>query len=166
MEIVKATLVYLVSDGKTLMLQKEKRIGDPNSRKFTQPGGKIELELKETPIQAACRETFQETGITLINPTYTGTVLFDNTERAFSDMPATKHFLVHCFRASEYSGTLTGTKEGTPIWVENNKLKELNRHEGDCLIDSIMADGRKFSAVIYHVGTKLCQEKTYVTYFD
>jgi ADP-ribose pyrophosphatase YjhB (NUDIX family) len=164
MEIIKATLAYLESEGKILMLEKGVRTNDPNSTKFTQPGGKI--NPGETPMQAIEREFPEETGLELLDPVYVGTVLFDNSERLFSGMPAKKHFLVHVFRARKYRGELRGTSEGTPTWVEKIKLAGLNRHEGDTLLDNFVDSGRKFSAVIYHIGTKVSHEKSYVTYFD
>ena len=165
MKIVYATLYYLESDNKILMLEKGIREDDPNSRLFTQPGGKI--DEGETPLQAVCRESRQETGLDLIDAIQVGTVLFDNSERTFSDMPATKHFFVHVFKTTKYSGKLNqGTEEGKPVWIDKSKLENLVRHEGDILLDNFVKSGRNFAGVIYHVGTKLNLKKSSVSYLD
>lgn len=166
MKLVEAVLYYLEDNENILMLEKGKRDGDPNSTKYTQPGGKV--NPGETPLQAVRRESPEETGLELMDPVYAGEVLFDNTERTFSDMPATKHFRVHIFRATKYyRGNLKeNTPEGKPSWIKKSDLERLTRHEGDKLVDEWVRDGRKFIGVIYHIGTILNKERSRVTFYD
>lgn len=62
-----ATLCILKNNNKFLLL---KRLKEPNKDNFTPVGGK--LEFFETPLKAAIRETFEETGIKVDTMKYCG----------------------------------------------------------------------------------------------
>lgn len=90
------------------------------------PGGKHEHD--ETPLQAAIRETFEETGIKATNP------VLKVVATHFHDYKP-KVYLVYIFSASDFSGDLVESDEGKPMWLpikevlESPKLyPDLKRH--------------------------------------
>jgi 8-oxo-dGTP diphosphatase len=70
---MKTVLNYIEKDNHYLLIHKQKK--DMNFNKFMGVGGKI--ESNETPNEAAIRETFEETGLT-IEPIFKGNVFFHN----------------------------------------------------------------------------------------
>ena len=65
-----AVLCILQADDKFLLLLRNRQ---PNRGLYTPVGGKI--NPFESPVQAAIRETHEETGISLKNPQYRGTLV-------------------------------------------------------------------------------------------
>ena len=65
-----AVLCILKSGDRFLLLKRKK---DPNQGKFTPVGGKIDPH--ESPLHAAVRETFEETGIRVAAPRYRGVMV-------------------------------------------------------------------------------------------
>lgn len=65
-----AVLCVLKNKQQFLLL---KRLKEPNKNRYTPVGGK--LDPYETPLQAALRETMEETGIVLSNMKYCGTLV-------------------------------------------------------------------------------------------
>jgi 8-oxo-dGTP diphosphatase len=101
---VKATLVFIVRDGKILLIEKKRGLG---AGKVNGPGGK--LDPGETPLECAIRETQEELMITVKDPRKVAELWFE-----MSDHPS-----IHChvFMASDFSGTPTETDEAVPLWV-------------------------------------------------
>ena len=67
-----STLCYIEKDGQYLMLHRVKKEHDINEGKWIGVGG--HLEEGESPLDCVIRETFEETGLKLINPRYRGLV--------------------------------------------------------------------------------------------
>jgi len=165
MEVKRAVLCYVHNQNRWLMMQKGARENDPNSGKYTSPGGKI--EPGETPEQTVVREIEEETGLVITNPELRGTVLFDNSERFFNGKKAEKHFFVHIFYTESFSGQLTtGEITEIPVWIPDSKIEEIAQHEGDKILLDAVKTGRKFSALIYQIGEKYCSEKSHISYLD
>jgi 8-oxo-dGTP pyrophosphatase MutT (NUDIX family) len=159
------TLYYLVSEGKTLMIEKGVRENDPNSQGIAAPGGN--LNPGESPLQGAIRECGEESGVTPTNTTYRGCVLFNNKDRIFKNWKNPTDFMVYIFVGSKYNGELNnGTREGKPIWVKNSELVDKTTEEGDRLILEWLTTKRKFSGVIKYDGEKLNHEESYVQFHD
>ena len=130
------TFTFLRVDGQTLMMKRDKDSTDFLYGKCVAPGGKIE-DIDKTPEDCAHRECFEETDLTLIRPlTNRGRVFFDNKNRNFGGKPAKFNFLVYIFESNSYTGSLDYNKDpkGTPIWVPNNKLRDLPIERGDHFI--------------------------------
>ncbi len=100
----RATLCFLIQDGKILLIRKKRGLG---AGKINGPGGRI--EPGEEPHECAVRETAEEVGLTPRNVQNRGELHFQ-----FAD-----GYSLHCtvFIANEYTGELMETDEALPIWT-------------------------------------------------
>lgn len=162
---------YLFNNEKFLIIQKIKRKDDPNSEFCTLPGGKLtDLERgfnSAGRLEAAIRETQEETGLTLINPKLRGIILFNNTERVFDNWPNPQDYLVYVFYSNHFSGKLKKeSDEGIPMWVDKISISKLPKNSGDEKIYEWLKDGRYFVGTIKHKGKVLDEFGTFVDYFN
>lgn len=90
----------------------ENRI-DPDWPGICFPGGHV--EAAEAFTDAAVRETFEETGLTIKDPRLCGVKQFqtDNDER----------YVVFFYKATRFSGALTSSDEGEVLWLYREDLK-------------------------------------------
>ena len=115
------TLCYIEKDEKYLMLHRTKKEGDINRDKWIGVGGHF---LKnETPEECLLREVFEETGLTLLSYRFRGLITF------ISDKWQTEYMCL--FTADEFEGELKECDEGDLVWVEKDRIGELNLWEGD-----------------------------------
>lgn len=142
MSMKQTVLVYIENDNHYLLIHKQKP--DMNFNKHMGVGGKI--EAGETPLQAAKRETLEETGLTLINPTFRGEVYFHSNDYI------EKMFL---FTASQFTGELVASSEGDLIWVHKDRLKSLLMWEGDYQFLERLNQKVVFVMHLYYEGEKL-----------
>ena len=100
----RATLCFLIQDGKILLIRKKRGLG---AGKINGPGGRI--EPGEEPHDCAVRETSEEVGLTPLDVQNRGELHFQ-----FAD-----GYSLHCtvFVANEYTGELLETDEALPIWT-------------------------------------------------
>ena len=100
----RATLCFLIRDGKILLIRKKRGLG---AGKINGPGGRI--EPGEEPHECAVRETSEEVGLTPLDVQNRGELHFQ-----FAD-----GYSLHCtvFVANEYTGELVETDEALPIWT-------------------------------------------------
>ena len=100
----RATLCFLIQDGKILLIRKKRGLG---AGKINGPGGRI--EPGEEPHECAVRETSEEVGLTPLDVQNRGELHFQ-----FAD-----GYSLHCtvFVANEYTGELVETDEALPIWT-------------------------------------------------
>lgn len=83
----------------------------------TFPGGHV--ENGESIYDSAVREAYEETGLTIKNLKPCGTIHWHNTE-------TNDKYFVHCFKATEFSGTLTDkTDEGEVFFTSIDALKKM-----------------------------------------
>ena len=124
---VSTTNMLIVKDGKGLFIKRSETLEDFPGWLML-PGGK--QEGTETPYQAAIRETFEETGLKVINPQLKVIATHNHDYK-------NKIYLVYIFNADEFSGELIDFEEGKgePVWLpleetlENPKLyPDLKRH--------------------------------------
>jgi ADP-ribose pyrophosphatase YjhB (NUDIX family) len=164
------TMSYLECDKGILMIRKNARGDDPNSRYCTLPGGKLESNEKgANPVgrlESAIRETQDESGITLIEPVLRGTILFDNRDRTFSDWTNPTSFLVYIFSAASYHGDLRPSDEGTPFWASWEEIEGFPKNPGDKYMYQWLKDGRPFFGVIKHKGNEIDFEGTWVDFLQ
>jgi 8-oxo-dGTP pyrophosphatase MutT (NUDIX family) len=163
-------MAYIVSKGKVLMIKKVVRENDPNSGYFTLPGGKIKFEEKGLNNifgrrESAIRETLEETGIRMLNPVLQGIILFDNSQRTFSDWKNPDNFLVYIYSSKKFSGKIKASDEGVPYSVPLEKLEEVPSNSGDKLMYGWLKDGRKFFGVIYHKGNEVDEVNSWVDFY-
>jgi len=166
------THLHIPHNGNVLMVRKPQKGKDPNSGLCTLPGGKLEPEEKglkslKGRLEAAVRETEQETGLCILNPTLRGTVLFDNNERIFDNWPDAPDYLVHIVSSNHYSGNLLkkGDGEEIPFWVNQYNIPHLPQSAGDSLIyDWIRWHQKPFFGVIKHKGKEIDLEGSFVDF--
>ncbi|MBO4395844.1 MAG: 8-oxo-dGTP diphosphatase [Eubacterium sp.] len=141
------TLCYIERDNQYLMLHRNKKENDINHDKWIGVGGHF-LE-NETPEECLLREVLEETGLILTSYRFRGLITFISDEwqteymclftaDGFKSKPGRE------IRASVYgqdnapeSGSMTGDSglidcdEGELVWVDKNRIGELNLWEGD-----------------------------------
>ena len=103
--------VLVMVENKQKQLLVENRT-DPSWPGICFPGGHV--ERSEAFTDAAVRETYEETGLTIENPRLCGVKQFQtkNDER----------YVVFFYKATKYHGTLTSSDEGEVLWVSREDL--------------------------------------------
>lgn len=102
-----AGVMLIVKDGLILGISRRN-----DKTKFGLPGGK--LEPGETPMQAAIRETLEETGVTV-------KVCSEIFRREESNTDG-EIFFTYCYRAMTWSGIPQDSEEGLVKWLTVNEL--------------------------------------------
>lgn len=127
----RATLLFVVRDGKVLLIHKKRGLG---AGKINGPGGRI--EEGETPEQCAIREVQEELHIAARNVVWTGNLKFQFVDG----------FSIECevFRTSDYDGTPTETNEAKPEWFDVANPPYDRMWADDRVWLPLMLDSRKF----------------------
>lgn len=112
------------------MIRKKRGLGQG---KINGPGGR--LESGETPLDAAIRETWEEIGITLLDPVAHAELSF-----AFADGYT---LFATVFIAYRYRGTLTETAEADPFWVKIEEIPYDRMWKDDELWLPKVLDGKR-----------------------
>jgi len=102
---VTATLVYVVEEGRVLLIRKKRGFG---AGKINGPGGKV--DEGEDVYQAAARELLEETGLHAYRLRHAGVL-------EFRDLDGGPELVVHVFTASA-SGAPRGSDEADPFWSD------------------------------------------------
>jgi 8-oxo-dGTP diphosphatase len=132
-----ATLCYLESDGKILMLHRVKKQGDIHKNKWNGLGGK--LESGESPKICALREIKEESGLTVNNLQFCGHITFP----IFDGKNDWHCFLYH---GSDLSGELIDSPEGILDWIDKDKVLELPLWDGDKIFIPWVLEKKHFMA--------------------
>ena len=105
----KATLLFVVQDGRVLLIRKKRGLG---AGKINGPGGRI--DPGETALEGACREAEEEVRIQPSGIEPCGELLFQ-----FLD-----GYSIHVwvFRADGFAGEPTETDEAVPLWFPISDL--------------------------------------------
>lgn len=117
-----ATLIYVLYQGKVLMLHRTKKINDVHEGKWNGLWGKF--EEWETPEECMMRELQEESGLRATKWTMKGIL----TAPQFSHG---KDWYIFIFVVEEFIGELIDCKEWELAWIPQEKLLELNLREGD-----------------------------------
>ena len=107
--VERATLLFVVRDGRVLLIHKKKGLG---AGKINGPGGRIEPD--ETPLAAAIREVQEELLVTPADVRESGQLFFQ-----FVDGHSIHGYV---FRASDCAGQPTETVEAIPLWASVDEL--------------------------------------------
>ena len=128
---IPATLVFVVRDGKILLIDKKTGIG---KGKVNGPGGKI--EKGESPQACAIRECHEELGITVSNLQYCGQHRFQFVDGL------TIHVWV--YRTADFEGVPTESAEANPLWVSLDAIPYEQMWEDDALWIPMMLRNENF----------------------
>lgn len=145
-----ATLCYVMHEGKTLMLFRNKKPNDYHEGKWNGLGGKF--ENGESPEECAVREVEEESGLKMINPRMKGFITFPLFD-------GKKDWYVFLFTAEKFSGELIESSEGKLEWIPNDELVNLNLWDGDKIFLPWLFDDKYFSAkFVYENGKYVSHE--------
>jgi 8-oxo-dGTP diphosphatase len=128
---VRATLLFVVRDGRILLIHKKRGLG---AGKINGPGGK--LDPGEMPLAGAIREVQEEIGVTPRHVEQRGEIRFQ-----FTDGLAL-HGSV--FLARDCTGQLCETDEATPFWTTVDRIPYAQMWADDVFWIPTLLAGRKF----------------------
>jgi 8-oxo-dGTP diphosphatase len=117
-----ATLCYVMSEGKTLMIHRIKKQNDMHQGKWNGLGGK--LEMGETPEACAVREIREESGLVVKNMIFKGLITFPGFANE-------QDWYTFIFVVDRFDGELIDSEEGNLAWIDDDKLLDLPLWEGD-----------------------------------
>ncbi len=117
-----ATLVYVRSGGRTLMLHRVKKAQDMHAGKWNGLGGK--LEAGESPEMCAVREVREESGLVVKALEWRGLLTFPSFAQD-------EDWLAFVYVARIFSGELIDSPEGNLAWIPDAQLLELPLWPGD-----------------------------------
>jgi 8-oxo-dGTP diphosphatase len=127
----RAVLCFVLENGRVLLIRKKRGLG---AGKINGPGGRI--DPGEGALEAAVRETREETGLLPLDLKKAGELLFQ-----FAD-----GYALHCtvFKASGAEGSAVETDEAIPFWAETAKIPFPEMWPDDELWFPWMLSGRAF----------------------
>jgi len=126
-----ATLVFVINDGKILLIDKKTGIG---KGKINGPGGK--LENGESPEQCARREIREELGIHVSDLQYCGQQRFQFVDGL--------SIHVWVYKTGTFEGTPTESDEADPMWVPLDEIPYERMWEDDRIWLPMMLRGEHF----------------------
>lgn len=106
------TVLCMVSDSNGNILVEDRL--DPGWPGICFPGGHV--EPGEAFTEAAIRETYEETGLTIEDPQLCGVKQFQTDDGA--------RYVVFFFKATRYHGQLHSSDEGEVFWISRDELSK------------------------------------------
>jgi 8-oxo-dGTP diphosphatase len=150
MKTIVATLCYVKSNGRTLMMHRNKKPGDVHLGKWNGLGGK--LDAGESPDDCVVREIREESGLILHDPRLRGVLTFPNFKPG-------EDWLVFVYTASRFDGELGACAEGDLEWVEDAKVMDLPLWEGDRIFLPWLDGDRFFSGKFTYLDGRLARHE-------
>ncbi len=129
-----STLCYLEREGQYLMLHRTRKKNDINQDKWIGVGGHFEED--ESPEECLLREVKEETGYRLTSFCYRGIDTFVSGNGVTDYMSL--------FTADGFTGQEIVCDEGELMWVDKEKVLELNLWEGDKIFLKLLEEKREF----------------------
>ena len=105
------TVLCMITDKNGRLLMEDRK--DSSWPGVCFPGGHV--EPGEAFTDAAIREVWEETGLTIENPRLCGVKQFQNRNNA--------RYVVFFYRSNSFSGTLRSSDEGEVFWVDRDSLQ-------------------------------------------
>ncbi len=126
-----ATLVFVIRDGKILLINKKTGLG---KGKVNGPGGKV--EQGESPRDCAIRECQEELGITVSNLQYCGQHRFQFVDG----------YSIHVwvYRTADFEGVPTESAEAKPLWCPLDEIPYEQMWEDDRIWLPLVIGGEQF----------------------
>lgn len=139
-----ATLCYLKTGGKTLMMHRIKKANDIHQDKWNGLGGK--LDPGETPEECVVREVREESGLMIVEPILKGVLTFPKFANS-------EDWYAFVFVAHKFKGELIDSNEGILEWINDEHLLELDLWQGDRIFIPWLEQPDFFSGkFIYQAG--------------
>ena len=140
------TLCYIEKENKYLMLHRTSKKKDGNKDKWIGVGG--HFEKGESPEDCLLREVKEETGLELTSYQFRGIVTFRSDEWPDEYMCL--------YTADRYTGNIGNCDEVELVWVEKEKIMDLNIWEGDKIFLKLLMENQPFfSLKLEYKGDKL-----------
>lgn len=130
--IKKVATICVLKNGDHFLLLK--RAKEPNIGLYTPLGGK--LDPFETPLNAAIRETWEESGIKVNNMEFRGIL----TETS----PVDYNWISYVYLAEIEKQVTTESEEGTLEWMHIDELLKIPTPKTDLYIYKCLIDSEKF----------------------
>ena len=128
------------------MLHRISKKKDGNKDKWIGVGG--HFEKGESPEECLLREVKEETGLELTSYQFRGIVTF------ISDEWPDEYMCL--YTADKYTGDIGNCDEGELVWVEKEKIMDLNIWEGDKIFLKLLTENQPFfSLKLEYKGDKL-----------
>ena len=128
------------------MLHRTSKKKDGNKDKWIGVGG--HFEKGESPEECLLREVKEETGLELTSYQFRGIVTFISNEWPDEYMCL--------YTADRYTGDIGNCDEGELVWVEKEKIMDLNIWEGDKIFLKLLTENQPFfSLKLEYKGDKL-----------
>lgn len=106
------TNLCMICDGNGNVLVQNRR--NPDWPGITFPGGHV--EPGEAFTDSVIREVYEETGLTIENPTLCGVKQFQTLQR--------ERYVVFLYRADRFHGELRSSDEGEVFWIPRSRLTD------------------------------------------
>ena len=140
------TLCYIEKENNYLMIHRTSKKKDGNKDKWIGVGG--HFEKGESPEECLLREVKEETGLELTSYQFRGIVTF------ISDEWPDEYMCL--YTADRYTGDIGNCDEGELVWVEKEKIMDLNIWEGDKIFLKLLMENQPFfSLKLEYKGDKL-----------
>jgi 8-oxo-dGTP diphosphatase len=124
------------------MVHRNKKANDLHEGKWNGLGGKF--EAGETPEECVIREVYEESGLAIRDPKLCGLLMFPGFKG--------HDWYVFVFTATEFSGELIDSPEGTLQWIPDGQVLSLNLWESDHIFLPWIQAGRFFSSKFAYEG--------------
>jgi len=146
-----ATLAYVRSGNKTLMLHRNARPDDVHFGKFNGLGGKF--EPGESPEACMRREVLEESGLVVERAELKGIL-------TFPDFAGGEDWYAFVFVVHEFSGALAANPpEGELVWVPTAEIPGLPLWEGDRIFLPWLEEPGFFSGVFAYRNGRLQEHR-------
>jgi mutator protein MutT len=141
----RANLCFIIKEGRVLLIRKKRGLG---AGKINAPGGK--LELGETALEAAVRETQEEVGLTPLNLEDRGLLRFHFTDGY--------GLVCAVFVARDFVGQPVETDEADPVWVSLDAIPYHEMWADDALWLPTVLAGGTFTGSFLFEGEKMLKQ--------
>ena len=150
-----ATLCYVRSQGKTLFMHRNKRSDDVHFGKYNGLGGKF--DAGESPEECVIREVYEESGLHVF-PQMRGVMTFPKFSKS-------RDWLCFLFTAETESRNIkVDCPEGDLVWIDHDKIFDLELWPGDKIFLSWLDQPHFFSAKFNYENGELRDHK--VTFYE
>ena len=151
--MLKTTLCYVYQEDRVLMIYRNKKKNDFHEGKWNGLGGKF--EIGETPLECVRREVYEESGLSIINPSLLGICFFPNFD--------SEDELMYLYVAHEFQGDLRECLEGELHWINKSDMLKLNVWDSDRIFLPYVFQEQPFTGVFTFEGKRLIHYEIHST---